>query len=112
MFEALNNGKRTVKANIDTKAQEFKPLKDFIGHTIEVDGYFFTQSRYGKQVVVVGNGYNINMPKRAVKTFEVIDSDPEMVAAILNNGLIITDIELFKSDNGNDTVTYRLQDHV
>ena len=63
MFNELNNGRRTVKEGIDTKKYVFVPLRDFIGKVIKVDGFFFTNSKYGKQAVVVGNGCNINMPK-------------------------------------------------
>ena len=72
MFEKLNR-RSTVREDIDTQAMEFKPLKDFCGTKIKVDGFFFTEGRYGTQVVVVGNGYLINMPKRAAEQFEKIE---------------------------------------
>lgn len=110
MFNELNAGRRTVKEGIDTKNYEFKPLKDFVGKTIKVDGYFFTNSKYGKQVVVVGNGCNINMPKRATEVFEAIHNDDAMIKAILDGKLEIIDIQPFATDKGNDTVTYTLHD--
>lgn len=110
MFGELNKGKRTVREGINTKELAFVPLADYIGQTIKVDGYFFTNSKYGKQVVVVGCRSNINMPKRAVQVFEAIDANPEMVAAVLAGKLGITDIKLYHSDNGNDTISFVLAD--
>lgn len=110
MFNELNAGRRTVKEGIDTKNYIFKPLKDFCGQTIKVDGYFFTNSKYGKQVVVVGNGCNINMPKRAVETFEAIHNNDFMVKAVLDGKLEIIDIKEIHTDKGNDTVSYTLHD--
>lgn len=110
MFNELNNGRRTVKEGIDTKKYDFVPLRDFIGKVIKVDGFFFTNSKYGKQVVVVGNGFNINMPKRATEVFEAIQNSDEMIKAVLDGHLEIIDIENFATDKGNDTVTYTLHD--
>lgn len=110
MFNELNNGRRTVKEGIDTKKYDFVPLRDFIGKVIKVDGFFFTNSKYGKQVVVVGNGCNINMPKRATETFETIQNNDAMIKAVLEGHLEIIDIQNFSTDKGNDTVTYTLHD--
>lgn len=110
MFNELNSGRRTVKEGIDTKNYNFLPLKNFIGQTVKVDGFFFTNSKYGKQVVVVGNGANINMPKRAVETFEAIYNNEDMVKAVLEGHLELIDIKDIKTDKGNDTVGYTLHD--
>lgn len=110
MFNELNNGRRTVRDGIDTKAYEFAPLKDFIGKTIKVDGFFFTNSKYGKQVVVVGNGACINMPKRATEVFECIYNNDDMVKTVLDGHLEIIDIKELPTDKGNDTVAYTLHD--
>lgn len=110
MFNELNNGRRTVREGIDTKKYDFVPLRDFIGKVIKVDGFFFTNSKYGKQVVVVGNGFNINMPKRATEVFEAIQNNDDMIKAVLDGHLEIIDIENFATDKGNDTVTYTLHD--
>ena len=109
MFKSLNKGNSYVREGIDTKAQEFAPLKNFIGQTIRVDGFFFTKGKYGKQVVVVGEGFNINMPGRALEQFETIAADPEMVKAVIAGKLIITDIKE-GSANGQTTVFYNLDD--
>ena len=72
MFKELNNYVETVREGIDTSDIEFRSLKDFCGKRIEVDGFFFPEGKFGKQVVVVGNGFLINMPGRAVEAFEDI----------------------------------------
>lgn len=109
MFEKLNNTKRTVREGINTDNMEFQPLRNFIGKIINVDGFFFTNSKYGKQVVVVGNGTLINMPKRTLEQFEAINSNEEMLKAVLDGKLIIKDIEEITTKNG-DSVGYTLAD--
>lgn len=110
MFNELNHI-RTVKDGINTKELTFKPLSDFVGKTIKVDGFFFTVGKYGRQVVVVGNGYNINMPKRAERTFDAIANNQYMLNAVLNGKLEIINIEKkeTKSEAGFTTL-YELHD--
>ena len=48
MFNEMNGNKKTVREGIDTRAMDFAPLKDFCGREFVVDGYFFTNGRYGK----------------------------------------------------------------
>lgn len=108
MFNELNR-RATVKDGIDTRSMEFKPLKDFCGTKIQVDGFFFTEGRYGTQVVVVGNGHLINMPKRAAEQFEVIANNPEMLDAVLAGKLEIKNIEMLSTKNG-QTVAYDFAD--
>lgn len=110
MFKGLNKGNSYVREGIDTRSQDFAPLKNFIGQTIRVDGFFFTNGDYGKQVVVVGEGFNINMPSRALEQFEAIAADPEMVAAVMAGKLIINDIKAGNSKKGNPTTFYSLDD--
>ena len=109
MFKNLNKGNSYVREGIDTKKQEFAPLRNFIGQTIRVDGFFFTKGKYGKQVVIVGEGFNINMPARALEQFEAIAANSEMVDAVLAGKLIINDIKEGASANG-ETVFYNLDD--
>lgn len=110
MFEKFNKSyTQTVKEGIDTDSMEFVKLKEFEGKTVKVDGFFFTRGDYGKQVVVVGNGYKINMPERAVEMFEEIRSNPEMLEAVLTGHLLITNIAPKKAKKGN-TYTFELQD--
>lgn len=108
MFEKLNK-RSTVREDIDTQTMEFKPLKDFCGTKIKVDGFFFTEGRYGTQVVVVGNGYLINMPKRAAEQFEKIAADDKMLDAVLAGKLEIKHIKMLETKNG-QTVAYDFAD--
>lgn len=103
LFDKLNQKSRTIMEGIDLNSMEFKPLKDFIGQTINVGGFFFTDGKYGKQVVVVGNHAKINLPSRYVEKFEEIENDPEMLDAVLRGKLILTDVKSISTNNGNST---------
>ena len=104
MFDFSSLNKRvTIKEGIDTQTMEFKPLKSFCGKEIKVDGYFFTEGKYGKQVVVVGNDCLINMPSRAVEQFIEINHNEEAVSAVLNNKLVIKNIKMIDTRNGQTT---------
>lgn len=109
MFNELNKYVATVREGIDTSEMEFKPLKEFCGKRIKVDGFFFTEGKYGKQVVVVGNGFLINMPGRAVEAFEEIYSNDEMLKAVLEGHLCIREIKMVDTKNGT-TAAYKLCD--
>jgi hypothetical protein len=109
MFKELNTYKRTIREDVDTKDMEFRSLAEFCGKKIKVDGFFFTDGEYGRQVVVVGNGYLINMPKRAVVQFDTIDADNDMVEAVLKGKLVINHIKMVHAKNG-DTAAYELED--
>lgn len=101
-FNKLNK-RSTVREGIDTQEMDFKPLKVFCGQKIKCDGFFFTDGKYGKQVVVVGNGCLINMPTRAVEQFEEIAENAEAVDAVLAGHLMIKDIKMIDTRNGNTT---------
>lgn len=109
MFESLNNKANTIKEGIELEKLPFTPLKDYIGKTVKVDGYFFTTGKYGKQVVVVGNGAKINMPARAVEAFEAIGKDETMLKALLEGHLELTDIKEVTTKNGT-TTAYTFKD--
>lgn len=110
MFNEMNVTRNTVREGINTDAMEFRPLKDYIGTEIRVDGFFFTtKGKYGKQVVVVGNGSLINMPKRAVEVFEKIANDDVMLQAVLDGHLKLTDLKTIETKNGK-TTAYTLTD--
>lgn len=98
-----STGNKVLRNGIDNKDFEFKNLKEFCGKTVHVDGFFFTKGRYGKQVVVVGEGVNINMPARAVDDFEAIGSDADAVNAIMAGELVLTDIQMIDAANGTTT---------
>lgn len=108
MFENLNKSfENTVKEGIITKELEYRALKEFVGSKIAVDGYFFNEKgRYGKQVVVVGHKVDsniewlINMPARYVEQFEIINSNPAMIEAILNGKMTLEEIEMIDTKNG------------
>lgn len=104
MFEALNNDNRVIRNGIDTDGMDFAPIKNYVGSKVRVDGFFFTESKYGKQVVVVGEGRLINMPKRAVESFEKIMNDEAMKNAVVNGKLALTDIKMADTKNGTTTV--------
>ena len=109
LFDELNsNVRRTIRENIDLGSMEFKSIKDFIGQTIQVDGFFFTDGKFGKQVIVVGNGCKINLPSREVEKFERIDQSDEMLKGLLEGHLQLGDIREVKTRNGTTTVfTYK-----
>lgn len=104
LFEKLNVKSRTVREGVDLSTLEFRPLKNYIGQQIAVDGFFFTDGKYGRQVVVVGNGAKINLPSRYVEKFEMIEADAEMLQAVLDGKLILADIKAIATNNGNTTV--------
>lgn len=109
MFNELNKFRDTVREGIDTSNMEFKSLKEFCGHEIDVDGFFFNDSKFGKQVVVVGEGYLINMPARAVEAFEKIAENEDMLKAVLKGHLGLVDIHMIETKNGT-TVAYTFKD--
>lgn len=104
LFDKLNTHARTIKEDIDLATMEFRPLKDFVGHQVQVDGFFFTNGKYGKQVVVVGNGFKINIPAREVEKFEQIQQDPDMLKGLLEGHLKLTDIKESKTRNGTSVI--------
>ena len=109
MFNELNKFRDTVREGIDTSNMEFKSLKELCGHEIDVDGFFFNDSKFGKQVVVVGEGYLINMPSRAVESFEKIAENEDMLKAVLKGHLGLVDIHMIETKNGT-TVAYTFKD--
>lgn len=108
LFEQFNKVS-TVKEGIDLGSMEFKKLKDFVGQNIYVDGFFFTHSKFGEQVVVVGNGYKINMPNKAVEDFKKMAGSKELLNAILTGHLMITSIYLKPMQRG-EAVMYTYKD--
>ena len=105
LFDHYNKSVSTIREGIDLQSMQFVKLAAFEGKTVKVDGFFFTNGDYGKQVVVVGNGYKINMPARAVEQFESIQANEEELQAVMDGKLMITDIRALKKTTG-----YRLTD--
>lgn len=103
LFSNLNSNS-TIKEGISLDGMEFKPIKDFIGDEVLVDGFYFnSKSKYGEQVVVVGNGCLINMPSWAVKDFKSIRDNEEQLNAVLTGHLKLTDIKQTSTKNGTTT---------
>lgn len=100
-FGSLNKeSKKTVRDGIDSTKWEFKPLKDFVGKDILVNGFFFTEGKYGKQVVVIADDVKINIPKRYTEDFEKIRDNDDARNAMLEGHLKLTDIKNIDSQNG------------
>ncbi len=110
MFNEMNNQVQTVRDGINTEKMEFKKLREFIGQEVKVDGFFISNGGlYGESVTVIGNGYKINMPKRAVKQFTEIKQDSEKLKAVLEGHLKLTDINTKATPKG-VAVIYTLTD--
>ena len=105
-FTSLNtSSKKTIKEGINTDDMKFAPLKDYVGKTLKVDGFFFTTGgKWGKQVVVIAEGAKINMPKRCTEQFEQIRDNDETLNAMLEGHLCITNIEKFAAKDGNTVI--------
>lgn len=98
------NGTSTVRPEVgDIKEWPFVALKEFEGEQLKVDGFFFTEGKYGRQVVVVANGSKVNMPGYAVKIFDRIAADDEAVNMMLDGNMAISDIEPLETRNGTTT---------
>lgn len=112
MFKELNSVK-TIKEGIKLEDLQFRKLKEFTGKTLAVDGFFFTNGDYGKQLVVVARdnegGWKVNMPNRAIDQFEAIKADKDMLKAVLEGHLQIVDIQEQKLGRGFTTL-YTLAD--
>lgn len=109
MFNELNNHRKTIREGVNLENMPFKPLKDFKDMELKVDGFFFTQGKYGEQVVIVANGAKINMPARAVEQFKEIMRSEEMLSAVLNGHLCLKGIKEINTRNGT-TTAYELTD--
>lgn len=107
-FNKLNKGANGVRPeNIDTDDFEFVKLSEYVGKTVPVVGFFYTNGDYGKQVVIITDDCLVNMPARAVEDFEEIEADPDARASVLAGDLVLTDIEIKKTKRGRDTTIYK-----
>ncbi len=107
MFREKFEHKVTVNPLINTQDMEFTALEDYIGKKVRVYGFFFNESKYGKQVVVVTTKALINMPKRCVSDFESLTE--EEVKAVMNGEMVLTNLKPFSAKQG-DTVTFDYDD--
>lgn len=103
LFDEFNKGKSTVMEGVDTTGWDFVKLSEFEGRRVPVKGFFFTQGKYGKSVVVVGESVLINMPAWAVETFEAIQNKPEALAGVLDGKMALDNIAVKSTKNGNKT---------
>lgn len=104
-FKKFNyQGTAVLPQNTDITSLEFKPLKDFIGEDLIVRGYFFTEGKFGLQVVIYTttktypNGVKINMPKRYADDFKKFDEEDK--AAVLSGHCMITNIKEIETKQG------------
>lgn len=103
MFENLNY-RPTIREGINVNEMEFVPFKEFRGTELNVDGFFFTDGFYGEQVVVIANGAKINMPHHALRAFKRIYNRQNLLNAVLEGHLMLTDIRAEQTPNGETTV--------
>lgn len=108
-FAKMNKVRSTVNEKIKTDEFEFKPLRDFVGKTLHVFGFFFTKGDYGKQVVIVTDNELINMPSRAVADFDEILSQEDIIESIVNGEMAIKVTKEIKTKQGR-TVAYEYCD--
>lgn len=105
-FEDLNtNSKKTIKEGITLDGMDFVSLKEFIGKEIPVDGFFFTDGKYGKQPVIVGCGKKVNVPKRFLDDWIRIRDDKDALEQVISGKLKLVNIREIDAKNGK-TVTY------
>lgn len=108
MFSEKNLGKVTVNQSINTKELPFVKLKDKLGSSVKIFGYFFTNGDYGKQLVCVTKTELINMPNRYVEVFENWSDDER--EAIINGKLILSNIREYVSKSGRASVIFDYAD--
>lgn len=88
---------------LNSKDFPFKNIKDFVGETVPVKGFYFTKGKYGEQVVVIGNGVCINMPQRAVLEFQTIFQDEVNKKYLLAGKIKLTNIKPLDTNSGKTT---------
>lgn len=102
MFSSLNK-KRTMPS-INTDGMEFHKLNEFAGKVVRVSGFFFTDGKYGRQVVVLSDDKLINMPVWATRDFEKIENDDVMLKSLLDGKCALTNIAIKPTAKGNTTI--------
>lgn len=90
---------------LNTEDWTFKKIKDFVGETIPVKGYYITKGKYGDQCVVIGNGVLINMPDRAVEEFTDIFADSKNQELLKAGKISLKNIKPLETKSG-DTTAY------
>lgn len=96
----LGNSNKVLRSGFTTDSLDFKPLKDFVGQTITINGWFTTLGKYGEQLVVLGDKILINMPGRAVAEFEAIKKNEDYMAKFQDGDMYIDNIRMEEFKNG------------
>lgn len=103
--------RETLPKNIDLNELTYTKARDLVGDQFDpmiLQGYFFKNGKYGKEVTLVANRagelLGVNIPNWYVKTFE--DLTDEEVQEILDGKQALASVEPFETQEGN--TTYRL----
>lgn len=105
-FENFNSNKKTMKDNINLDSMgDFVHIREYIGKELKVEGFFFTKSKYGEQVVIIADNKKINIPKRFTEDFKQIRDNAEALDDVLNDKLMLVNIRDLDAENGK-TVTF------
>lgn len=99
-FEDLNTSKKTIRDGINLDEMNFISWKEYIGKDLKVDGFFFTNGKYGEQVVIVADGKKVNIPKRFTETFKKIRDNDEALQQVIAGKLVLANIREIDSQNG------------
>lgn len=102
MFREKFRHEVTVNPAINTEGMDFTPLDDYIGKKVRIYGFFFTDTKFGKQVVAVTTKALVNMPKRCVADFESLNENE--VNAVMNGDMVLTNLKPFVSKQGKTVV--------
>lgn len=123
-FEQMNKkGARTMCPGVNSRdLGEIRNLKDFLGCTVCVDGFFFSHSKKynNDQVVIAGTvmaknpsgnweklgQFLMNTPGRTYDEFLAMSENEEALKDILLGKLYITNIEMTDTKSGS-TVIYK-----
>lgn len=97
------NGRSLRMEGLNTEGWAFKKIKEFIGETVPVKGYYITKGKFGDQCVVCGNGVLINMPDRAVEEFESIFADETNKNLLLAGKISLKNIKVLDTKSGTTT---------
>lgn len=110
-FASLNQAsKKTIRDGINLdEMKDFIKLDQYIGKELLVDGFFFTKSKYGEQVVIVADGHKINIPKRFTADFQGIRDNDEALKQVIEGHLKLVNIRALDAKEGK-TVTFDYAD--
>ena len=105
-FSTLNMSNGVRPDNFKTDGFEFVSISEYIGKTLPVIGFFFTNGMHGKQVVIITKDCNVNIPSRYMPTFESLANNPDAVETILAGDMVLTNIKEVIAKNGKDTFAF------